>query len=302
MEKLPGLLPLKSDDLRDMVTVVIVGPHLPRPDEPWLSRQVGVHRQRMLDADNKLRTDGYNPLYCAYGRNDDAFDEYPANGEVPQSVYDTMTEVKEDEDVEISSSGAAGVNNIPEDTEQKVNPEPIPIMTSAGWYDVNAAKVTKANLIGAAIERALDPECIGPGDAKPTAVRVGRRQVLQLPHSIDPLSDYTDKEYLTLAFVHLFCRAMGGFDLTGKTRRRRPLAFKRWLRHLLRLLDDRFIKDEPFMYTGLNIMQRRQLSLHATLIMKHPSFLRTADEMKALSYSKVIGRVRLNSDSVFSTR
>ena len=108
---------------------------------------------------------------------------------------------------------------------------------------------------------------------------------LQIPHGDKPVNEFHNPELLPLTYPTLFPYGLGGFE---DFQRCTLLSFKRQIKLLFSLADNRFQTHYSFLFTVFNILQRRAILLRTSIKVKRSTFDTFAHEFYGISSESIL--------------
>ena len=107
---------------------------------------------------------------------------------------------------------------------------------------------------------------------------------LYVPHATLPVNDYNNPSMWLGAYPWLFPHGKGGPEIERKV----PVSLKAYVKHLLNLKDRKFCLDQSFKFHVFNILQKRDVSLHTSLIIRRPGFHSTASQINTITHDTLV--------------
>ncbi|KAJ3537287.1 hypothetical protein NM688_g6714 [Phlebia brevispora] len=241
---LVSVLPASIEDTLSLVCVIFAGTR--PPTREWLrdhAKPLAARPERLRRALYWLKAN--NPEYRDVEIDEHILNELPQDGMLPFSIETVSRTSAQDSAVsrydatdQISSAAEAPRQEIPSAV----------TFQSVVLTDVNGT--APANELRAAAVRHVKEK----GGA-----------FLQYPHDPCPVNEFCDPSLLPKIFPTLFPYGVGGAE---HPLRKRAVSFKRHIRHLMALADDRFQVHRSFLFIVFNILQRREILLKSKLKVK----------------------------------
>ena len=100
-----------------------------------------------------------------------------------------------------------------------------------------------------------------------------------VPHGSTPLNEYNNPHLWLGSYPWLFPHGKGA----PETARKVKVALSAYIKHLLLLNDNKFAQDTSFIFHAFNILQKRAVSLHTTVLVRQPGFNSTAARIDSLT-------------------
>lgn len=258
-ENLGSKLPLPIKDIVTPICVVFVGSA--HPMNQWLrekAKPLIVRREKVREALVWLKQN--NALYADIEIDSGTLSQLPVNDIAPVDITvvpDTLglSSIGDRYDNSASSPGGA---------------EEPPVFQSMVVTDIEGKNVSSKEMTAAAMRHLQK----GGG-------------FLEVNHDLVPCNEYTDYDLFPLMYPSLFPYGWGGFDDPG---RKRKVSMSALAKHFFSLADDRFQTHYSFLFSVFNILQRREVSLGATLMVNKDSFSSFTRDLRSVS-SQAIARV-----------
>ncbi len=252
-------LPHKIDDLCEHMKVIFVGSR--KPSKKQLQNVLEVRRHKVQSALKWLKKN--NPLYKDVKISDTRMKKIPIRN-IPHCIWATLVH---DEDIksEIKAKKnytTATIDDIMSEPKENIKQEDQCgiIMEESGIIDVEGSAISSKEQTMAAAEHLLKDNS--------QKENKNNEKIHIIPHGSEPLSEYRNPNLWTGAYPWLFPYGQGG----PECERQVQLSIKSWIKHLLQLHNASFRTDQKFMFHVFNIIQKREVSLQASICVRHPKF------------------------------
>ena len=244
--KIAACLPASPDILADHLKVVFLGKS--RPTREMLKKVLTVRREKVFNAVKFLIVN--HPLYADVELSDV---NLPVD-DVPEQILRTLNEqddLNDEDDNEHSTyTPQTDIDDIPDDTV---------LMNATGMIDMEGSSVHTSDQMDSAIQ--------------------SLQGTLYVPHGSIPLSEYNNPELWIGAYPWLFPYGKGGPEITRKV----TVSLKAYIKHVLLLADRKFARDSALPFHAFNILQKRDVSLHTSILVKRTGFQSTAAQINSLN-------------------
>ena len=129
----------------------------------------------------------------------------------------------------------------------------------------------------------LDGNSVVTGDQLQSAVH-NLQGTMLIPHGPSPTTDYNNPSLWIGAYPWLFPYGSGGPEIE----RKRCISLKKYIKHLLLHADARFRLDISFKFHVFNILQKRGVSLHTSLMIKQTNFSHAASKINNVTHETLV--------------
>ena len=245
--KIAASLPANPDILVDHLKVIFLGKN--RPTREMLKKVLTVRREKVYNAVKFLIAN--HPLYenVTLSTNTDL----PVD-DVPEQILRTLHahDDPDDEDANEHSTYTpqTDINVIPSDTV---------LMDSTGVIDMEGSSVHSTDQLNSAIHSV--------------------QGTMYVPHGSIPVNEYNNPSLWLGSYPWLFPYGKGAPEITRKV----PVSLKAYIKHLMLLADRKFSRDCSLKFHAFNILQRRDVSLHTSLLVRRSGFHSTAARIDLLN-------------------
>ena len=106
---------------------------------------------------------------------------------------------------------------------------------------------------------------------------------LYVPHGSIPLNEYNNPNMWLGAYPWLFPYGKGGPEVNRKVK----VGLKAYMKQLLLLKDRKFSHDTSMIFHAFNILQKRDVSLHTSILVRQPGFQSTAARIDSLTHESL---------------
>ena len=252
--KIAQTLPSDTNVLADIIKVVFIGSGV--PSKNTLKKVLTVRREKRFDALAYLVE--HHPLYTNVKINQDI--DLPVD-DIPDALWEMMT-VHDDAEKEEEKEHA----NYTPQTELHTtdNSDDGVIMDSSGMLDLEGSSVSTDCQMKAAVQ--------------------SLQGTLFIPHGSLPITEYNNPLLWIGAYPWLFPHGMGGPEISRKI----PISLKAYVRHLLLHADKKFRLDLSFKFHVFNVLQKRDVSLHTSIHIRHSRFHTAAAQMGQLTHDSLV--------------
>ena len=239
-------LPANPDIFVEHLKVVFIGST--RPTQEQLKNIFTVRREKVYNAVRCLIAN--HPLYSDVTLSNV---DLPID-DIPEQVLNLLHQ-HDDPDNEDANSNTTytpqtDLNDIPADTV---------VMNSSGIIDMEGSSVHSNDQMNSAIH--------------------SLQGTLYVPHGSIPLNEYNNPNMWLGAYPWLFPYGKGGPEIN----RRVKVGLKAYMKHLLLLEDRKFSQDTSMIFHAFNILQKRDVSLHTSILVRQPGFQATAARIDSLT-------------------
>ena len=244
-------LPGKTDCLSDNIKVIFIGRTVPSKEA--MKKVLTVRREKVYAALNFLHT--HHPLYKDVDIDNTV--DLP-DDDIPGEIWKISCH-HEDENNEDEKEHATYV---PQPTSDSVSTDVL--MESSGVLDLGGDEVSTSSQLTAALQNL--------------------QGTMIVPHGQNPLTDYNNPLLWLGSYPWLFPYGLGGPEAPRKT----SLSLRMYIRHLLLYAEDHFKLDIAFKFHVFNVLQKRSVSLHTSLLLKSPQSSYIKDNISNLNHSTLI--------------
>ncbi len=256
-------LPHDIDELCEYMKVVFVGSK--EPTKLQLLNVLKVRRQKVVAALKWLKKN--HPQYKNISINQTMVRKIPTE-DIPDCIWTTLAH---DKDIKSEQSAHANYTNatiddvIKDNQDNTINTDSSEvIMEGSGVIDVEGTMTTCLEQTKAAVEHLLSD--------KSRLVKSDNASNLDpvhvIPHGSTPVIEYNNPDLWTGAYPWLFPYGTGG----PEGDRLVPLSMRAWIKHLLLLHRPTFREDQMFYFHVFNVIQKREVSLQASICVRQPNF------------------------------
>ena len=252
--KISKTLPSETNCLSDLLKVIFVGAGVPCKEA--MKKKFTVRRKKVYDALEYLKTN--HPLYFNVEVVHSV--KLPDN-DIPKEIWELMTNHEDIENEDQKEHSSYIPQTIFPDSE--CPPQDF-IMESSGVLDLGGDSVSS----GSQLKSALDT----------------LQGTMIIPHGQLPLTDYNNPLLWVGAYSWLFPHGTGGPEIPRTV----PVSLKAYVRHLLVHADRKFRLDLSFKFHVFNVMQKRDVSLHSSLLLRSPRSHLVANQIGHLSHDTLV--------------
>lgn len=283
---LTKILPHPMYQLCERLKVVFVGQG--NPTEKQLKNVLEVRKSRVAAALRWLLK--HNTLFKDVQIDEDALNALP-EGEVPDALRVTTTlvdvdsrevehytgyirdplDAENDEDMEENDEMAgSSLNTIGEAYE----------LRTSGILHVDSVPILEQNRTLVSLQNIID----GPkdqlegttDDVEADAESSERAQIIRMPHTNKPLSEFRNPSFFPSAFPVLFCYGHGGWNSSN-------VSLAVYANHLMRHSDTKFRQHRSFPFVIFDVLQRQEVLFQTRIMAKGKSFARSAELIASLT-------------------
>ena len=239
-------LPANPDIFVEHLKVVFIGSA--RPTQEQLRKILTVRREKVYNAVNFLIAN--HPLYSdvTLSNVDLPIDDVPE--QVLNLLHQHDDPDNEDANANSTYTPQTDLNDVPSDSV---------VMNSSGIIDMEGSSVHSSDQMNSAIH--------------------SLQGTLYVPHGSIPLNEYNNPNMWLGAYPWLFPYGKGGPEIN----RREKVSLKAYIKHLLLLNDTKFSHDTSMIFHAFNVLQKRDVSLHSSLLVRKPGFRSTATRIDSLT-------------------
>jgi len=138
------------------------------------------------------------------------------------------------------------------------------VMNSSGIVDINGDSVHSSDQLVSAVH--------------------SLQGTMIVPHGSNPVNDYNNPALWIGAYPWLFPYGKGGPEM----KRTPSVSLKLYIRHLLLVANRKFCQDSSFKFHIFNVLQKRDVSLHTSLLVQRPAFHSTATDIDKVSHQDLV--------------
>ena len=272
-------LPNNENNLTDTLKVVYVGSK--PPTKRQLQNVLQVRRKKVMDALRWLKE--HHKQYSNIKINQKRIRKLPKRG-IPPSIWQTILH-SDDTGVEKSSQSGyvnENIENVIRDAEMNNEDDGDIVMGSSGVIDVDVSSLTSLQESTATARHLIEN----------TRNAEDHEEITLIPHGPDPVCEYRNPEMWTGGYPWLFPYGTGGPEEDRKVN----LSFHKWMKYVLNHRLSRFRLDHAFQFHIFNVLQKRNVCLHTSMIVKQPKFADTADKLSKLSSKQIENAISSLSD------
>ncbi len=273
-------LPHDVNTLCDNLKVVFTGSK--RPSKKQLQNVLQIRRSKVLGALQWLKK--HHVLYRDINISTKNVNKLP-QGEIPECVWQTMSSSvqKESKDKSKESYNKATVDSILDELTScdKNNTSDI-VMQSSGIIDVDFNSLSSKQQTQLAAKKLLNDEKIrrsSTDDNEYQSKEQDGENVLIVPHHSCPTVEYKNPNLWTGSYPWLFPYGRGG----AEDSRQSDLSLRKWIKHLLEHVYNRFREDHAFFLHVYNVIRKREVSLYTALSVRQRNFTAKAGALSSLS-------------------
>ena len=253
--KIAQTLPSDTNVLADTIKVVFIGSGVPSKD--ILKKVFTVRRERVFDALVYLVE--HHPLYKNVIINHNV--DLPVD-DIPDAIWEMITAHddadKEDEKEHANYTPQTELHSKTDNSDDGI------IMESSGMLDIEGSSVSTDCQMKAAVQ--------------------SLQGTLFIPHGSLPITEYNNPLLWIGAYPWLFPHGMGGPEISRKV----PVSLKAYVRHLLMHADKKFRLDLSFKFHVFNVLQKRDVSLHTSILVRQSGFHGVAAQMDQLTHDSLV--------------
>ena len=249
--KIAETLPANTDILIDDLKVVFIGNN--RPTREMLKKVFTVRREKVYNAVNFLIAN--HPLYEGVTLSNT---DLPVD-DVPEEILRTLHAYDDPDDEDANEHSTytpqTDINDVPSDTV---------LMDSTGIIDMEGSSVHSTDQLNSAIH--------------------SLQGTMYVPHGSIPVNEYNNPSLWLGSYPWLFPYGKGGPEINRKV----PVSLKAYIKHLLLLADRKFSRDTSLKFHAFNVLQKRDVSLHTSLLVRRSGFHSTAARIDSLNHESMV--------------
>jgi len=257
-EKLATVLPPPIDEALTFICIVFVGSTALTAD--WLrtkAKPLVVRREKIYKALVWLKQN--NPLYKDVGIEEENLRSLPDEDVLPYHIE----HIPRDDAQDTLISRYDNLPDLEKPSSDQTHFESVVVS------DIDA-HTPPAELTAAAIHH----------------VKTKGRRFIQIGHGSGPMNEFFNVNLFPMLYPTLFPYGCGGFE---DRERCKAISLKEHVKYLFSLKDRRFQKHYSFLFVAFNILQRRDLLLHASLKVRKSYFAKFAKEFSNVSSDAISG-------------
>ena len=263
-------LPHDINNLCEHLKVVFVGSK--KPTKRQLLNILEVRRSKVIGALNWLRIN--HSEYKHILINDDMLYKIPVK-KIPECIWETMiydnnTKSEEAMNSNYTNSSIDDLLKTPcHDSKDEV------LIEDSGIIDVDGTTISSIEQTKAAVDHLINEDTKQFKRTKDTPTH----KIYVVPHGPNPVVEYSNPKLWTSAYPWLFPYGKGGPEGDRKV----PLSIKAWVKHLIQLRRATFREDQMFLFHIFNVIQKREVSLQASICVRQPRFTEASKTINTIN-------------------
>ncbi len=257
-------LPHDVDDMCEYLKVVFVGSR--KPSKRQLMNVLQVRRQKVAAA---LKWLTKNHLQYQNVKIDSLKIRKLPQKKIPECIWETIVhdlDTRSEEIIHGSYTNASIEDVMIENQTSNVDDSIMDVvMEQSGVIDVDGSTISSMDQMKVAAGQIMK----GQDEVNVDESELNANEKIHIiPHGPMPIVEYDNPDLWTGAYPWNFPYGLGG----PEGRRKVNLSLRLWIKHLIQLHTPTFRMDQMFYFHVFNVIQKREVSLQASICVRQPRF------------------------------